>query len=158
MNALGAWNRWDRIDEHLLLGAKPSRRDVARLAALGVRAVVNLCEEFAGYGELLERQGIRQLHLPTIDYTVPTAEDLVRGMRFTAQQVADGRAVYLHCKAGRGRSAILAVCHLMAHRNVSAAEAYHIVKTARPHINAGIDKLPVVRVVERKIRDRSLTI
>lgn len=49
---------WDRVDDHVILGALPLSRDVPRLAAEGVRAVVNTCEEYAGPVDAYARAGI----------------------------------------------------------------------------------------------------
>ena len=39
---------WDEVHPQVILGARPFRRDVAKLANLGVGGVVNTCEEFRG--------------------------------------------------------------------------------------------------------------
>ena len=49
---LGRWlrvrNWYDHIAPNVIVGAFPFRRDVAGLAAAGVQAVVNTCEEYGG--------------------------------------------------------------------------------------------------------------
>src|SRR5205809_957096 len=49
MNLLGRWNWWDAVDEHVFVGAVPSIPDLRRLRALGVGAIVNMCDEFRGH-------------------------------------------------------------------------------------------------------------
>ena len=39
------------------------------------------------------------------------------------EQIAAGGKVYVHCKAGRARSATVAMCWLMKAKNMSAEEA-----------------------------------
>jgi atypical dual specificity phosphatase len=101
---------WDEIDEHVLMGAFPFPRDVPRLAAAGVRGVVNTCRESAGPLLAYQAAGIRQLHIPTIDFHPPVFDDILRAIEFIDDHVARGERVYVHCKAGRGRSATVVLC------------------------------------------------
>lgn len=152
MNALGRWNRWDAVDEHVLVGAVPSSRDLAKLHALGVGALVNLCEEFRGDEAALRQHRIEQLCLPTTDYFAPSEADIRRGISFMRDQVARGEKVYVHCKAGRARSATLVLCYLMAAHRCSAQEAYARLKAVRPHVSRGLDQRAVVAAIERSVR------
>ena len=76
------WRWWTRIDDHLLLGAFPFASTVPELAAEGVRAVVNTCEEYAGPTEAYEKAHIEQLRVPTVDYTPPTLEMVEQARSF----------------------------------------------------------------------------
>lgn len=156
MYKLGLWRQWDALDEHVLVGALPSKRDLAQLKAEGVGAVVNMCEEFTGHSTRLQAHGLDHLHLPTLDYFSPTEENLVRGMHFIDQQIADGKKVYLHCKAGRGRSATLALCYLMRRYDIPAKEAYVRLRAARPHVSRNLDFRIAVQNIETQLREGSL--
>jgi atypical dual specificity phosphatase len=138
-------NWWDAIDENVLLGAVPFENDVQPLAAMGIRGVVNTCEETAGPVGQYRRHGIRQLRIPTIDYTDPSMSDLERAVEFIREHTAAGQKVYVHCKAGRTRSGIVAICWLIEHRQVTAAAAQEILNTARPHVNRHLSSRPVVQ-------------
>lgn len=48
------------------------------------------------------------------------------------------KIVYLHCKAGRSRSATIAIAYLMKHNNWSMEEAKEYVKSKRPEINPNL--------------------
>ncbi|SMP53977.1 atypical dual specificity phosphatase [Neorhodopirellula lusitana] len=138
-------NWWDFIDDHVIVGARPFARDVAGLKAAGVGAVVNTCEEYAGpvveYGE----HGIVQLHIPTTDFTAPSLADVETAVQFVQEHVERGEVVYIHCKAGRARSATVALCWLVAHRGMSADEAQALLLAKRPHIHP---RLPARQVVQ----------
>ena len=129
---LRAW--WSHVDDGTILGALPFSSDVASLQAEGVRAVVNMCEEYAGPEEVYERAGIVQLRLPTIDFTAPSLEHLKRGVAFIEQYVSAGQGVYVHCKAGRGRSATMMLCWLVATKDMTPEEAYAFLLKKRPHV------------------------
>lgn len=149
MCVVGLWRRWSWVDEHVAVGALPGRRDVDSLCAAGVAAVVNLCEEFDGCQRLFEQRGAAYLRLPTLDYHSPSVESLHRGVTFILEQRRSGRKVYLHCKAGRRRSAILALCYLIAAQDLAPEEAERRLRLARPHVDRRLDRLETVRAFAR---------
>lgn len=152
--ALGRWlhvrHWWDRIDDHVILGALPFASDVSKLAAEGVRGVVNTCEEYGGPTAAYTAANIRQLHIPTTDFHPPRLEDLERAVEFMRQCAARGESVYVHCKAGRARSATVVACWLIATHGLSPAEAQAFMLARRPHIHRHIDQRPVVQEFARR--------
>ena len=95
---------WDPVDEYVLLGALPLKSDVPKLAKLGVRAVVNMCQEYPGPRKLYEKYQIEQLWLPTVDFNPPSLESVQRGVAFLKQKTEEKSRVYVHCKAEIGRA------------------------------------------------------
>ncbi len=148
---------WDRIDPLVIVGAFPFGRDVAGLYREGVRAVVNTCEEYAGPIVQYEHHGIDQLHIPTTDFTHPRIEDVNRAVDFVQRHVEHGDSVYIHCKAGRARSATVAICWLMKYRGHSIDEAQKLLLEKRPHINPRLTERPVVRQFAESILHRDPT-
>lgn len=58
--------------------------------------------------------GVEQLRLSTVDLTgVPTVENLRKGVEFILKHRACGSSVYVHCKAGRSRSATMVAAYLI---------------------------------------------
>jgi atypical dual specificity phosphatase len=137
-------NWWDHIDEYVIVGAYPFAMDVARMRAAGVRAVVNTCEEYAGPTNAYLKHEIDQLWIPTTDFTHPRLEDLERAVEFVQKHSEAKQTVYIHCKAGRARSATVAICWLIKHRSLSVEEAQLKLLVARPHINRRLAQRPVV--------------
>lgn len=111
-------NYWTLIDSHVFIGAAPIYflRHVEQLHARGVRGVINLCSEYSGPVEAYRKLGIEQLYLPTIDHREPTLEDLERAVHFIEKHKTQKSRVYIHCKAGKGRSAAVAFCWLLYDR------------------------------------------
>ncbi|WP_345328517.1 dual specificity protein phosphatase family protein [Novipirellula rosea] len=136
---------WDYIDPSVIVGAYPFARDVPGLSAEGVRAVVNTCEEYPGPLKAYETFGIEQFHMPTTDFTHPLFEDVCNAVEFVQRHVEDQGKVYIHCKAGRARSATVAICWLIKHRGLSISEAQTTLLAARPHINPRLGQRPVVQ-------------
>lgn len=58
--------------------------------------------------------GVKFLQLNTTDiFCAPSQEKLVKGVSFINDFRNRGKCVYVHCKAGRTRSATLVACYLM---------------------------------------------
>lgn len=58
--------------------------------------------------------GVDQLRLSTVDLTgVPSLQNLQRGVDFALRHRERGTSVYVHCKAGRSRSATLVAAYLI---------------------------------------------
>jgi len=69
--------------------------------------------EWDGHVALYHTSGIEQLHLPTPDFTSPDIQAVHSGVDFIARFAEQGRRVYCHCKAGRGRSATITLAWLI---------------------------------------------
>ncbi|MEM6690507.1 MAG: phosphatidylglycerophosphatase and protein-tyrosine phosphatase 1 family protein [Planctomycetota bacterium] len=136
---------WDSIDAHVIVGAFPFAHKVPAMSDAGVRAVVNTCEEYCGPIKAYERHGIEQFHMPTTDFTHPQIEDVRRAVDFIQSHVERGHVVYIHCKAGRARSATVAMAWLMAHREMTPDEAQRHLLDKRPHVNPNIAQRPVIQ-------------
>lgn len=156
MYVTGRWRVWDWIDDDVLLGGAPSRTELRRLRDLGIRAIINLCDEFKGYRRELRRYGMAQLWLPAVDHYPVPLEYILRGLDYLRDQIAAGRRIYVHCKAGQGRSTTLALCYLMLRYGLTSREAYRRILRVRPHITKRLYERPAVLELERMIRAGAL--
>uniref|UniRef100_A0A7M4FJL9 Protein tyrosine phosphatase mitochondrial 1 n=1 Tax=Crocodylus porosus TaxID=8502 RepID=A0A7M4FJL9_CROPO len=112
-----------RIDRSVLLGALPLRARSPRVRQLvqeeNVRAVLTLNEDYETRflccsAREWEAMGVEQLRLSTVDLTgVPTLENLQKGVEFVLKHRECGNSVYVHCKAGRSRSATMVAAYLI---------------------------------------------
>ena len=151
LNRLTARRWWDRVDGNVILGALPFASDVQTLYDSGVRAVVNTCEEYAGPVDEYARLGIEQFRMPTTDFTPPRLADVRRAVAFIASKADRGETVYVHCKAGRARSATVVACWLMYRYRITANEAVSRLRQVRPHIVKELERRTVVRDFEREV-------
>jgi hypothetical protein len=116
----------------LVLGSKPrNRTDVTWLRAeFNVSSAISLLQShevvFA-----TEHYQMPVLQCPTPDYTAPTSTDLARALAHVQAGAAQGRTIYVHCKAGKGRSACVCVCVLMYMRGLSLVDAHAYVASRR---------------------------
>lgn len=59
--------------------------------------------------------GVEHCQLSTKDiFETPSHEKLIQGVSVMESVSKDGKTVYVHCKAGRTRSATLVGCYLMS--------------------------------------------
>jgi atypical dual specificity phosphatase len=84
-----------------------------KLYKLGVRGVINMCYEYSGPTFQYNRLGMKQLRLPTVDHFEPSASQLQEAMAFIKDYQKKGEKVYVHCKAGHGRAAAVAMCWMI---------------------------------------------
>jgi atypical dual specificity phosphatase len=152
------WNWWDEVFTHpetgakLFLGALPlakeafgitSRNDLETLQNKhGVKAVLSLVEVFENTSEGIitspitpedwEKAGILQLQVATPDFETMSISQLLRVAAFIDWNLREGRSVYVHCKAGRGRSKLGVDAYLLKYQHLSAKDAYNYVKMKRP--------------------------
>lgn len=59
--------------------------------------------------------GVKHCQLSTRDiFETPSHEKLIQGVSLMESVSKDGKTIYVHCKAGRTRSATLVGCYLMS--------------------------------------------
>ncbi|XP_066109996.1 phosphatidylglycerophosphatase and protein-tyrosine phosphatase 1 isoform X1 [Saccopteryx bilineata] len=122
---------YHRIDRTVLLGALPLR-SMTR-------------QEW-------RKLGIEQLRLSTIDMTgVPTLANLRRGVQFALKYQSLGQSVYVHCKAGRSRSATMVAAYLIQVYNCSPEEAVEAITKIRSHIYIRPGQLEVLKEFHKEI-------
>jgi len=128
------------VDETVLLGALPLWKVAKELITKeNVKGVVTLneayetrflCPDVNAWQEL----GARVCHIPTVDYNnAPSLEQVETGLNFIRSFEGSG-CVYVHCKAGRSRSATVVVCYVMKKYGLPPSEAIAFVQGKRPHI------------------------
>ncbi|NXM72889.1 PTPM1 phosphatase, partial [Serilophus lunatus] len=147
-----------RIDEAVLLGALPLRHTGRRVVAEeNVRGVVTLTEDyetrfFCCSPQEWEAMGVEQLRLSTVDLTgVPTLENLHKGVDFILKHRACGNTVYVHCKAGRSRSATMVAAYLIQLHRWSPQEAIQAIAKIRPHILVRHKQVQVLEKFHRNV-------
>jgi atypical dual specificity phosphatase len=146
---LKARNWWDEVEPGLMLGARPLRRDVETFAKLQVGSVVNMCEEYRGPVDLYEKYSIDQLWLPTTDFNAPSLEQVQQGVEYIQARLETdaprGGKVYIHCKAGRARSATVVLCWMVKYGGMTPEAAQKRLIEVRPHVNRELCQRKVVQ-------------
>ena len=137
MKRVPAWHFTPLAGTNLVIGAVPTADEQLReLQDDGVTAVVTMNQAWepqapGGVQAACGRVGLAHLQLPTPDYSSPSQRDIRRAVDFIGAHVDEGGKVYVHCNAGRGRSAVCVLAYLMASGGLSAGEAYELVAAQR---------------------------
>lgn len=138
---------WDRVDGRVIVGGVPLPWDVDRLQREGVVAVVNLCEETEGPTDALRRAGIPVLRVPMHDFARPSADAVARALDVIDDATRAGGTAYVHCKAGKGRSATVALCWLLREHGLDPREADRVLRQRRPQVNRDLLDAGLLRAV-----------
>jgi atypical dual specificity phosphatase len=131
----------------LFVGVVPAlAHDVQGLIArLDIAAVVDVCAEWPGRTHDEYRQlgcsAVEEVaRIPIPDMTVPPIPELERGADFVRTWIERKKKnVYVHCKAGRGRSVAVVLAYLVKWQGLSAEEAQKVVHSVRPHVYTVFD-------------------
>jgi protein-tyrosine phosphatase len=133
---------WIEMPGRLAIMARPRADDwlevdVAEWKTSGVDMVVSLLEreEISDLGlqreaELCRASGIEFVSFPVPDRGVPEIRQTLDVGRSIASAIADGRSVAVHCRAGIGRSCIVAACSMIC-SGIEANEALRLIGAAR---------------------------
>ena len=161
MEKITARTWWNRIDETVVLGALPFRGDSAKqlVAQENIAGVVSMNEDyelqiFSNQGPEWKELGVEFLQLATTDiFEAPSSEKLKRGVEFIYRISKEhpSSSIYIHCKAGRTRSATLVGCYLIEQYGMTPEEAVSLMKEKRPHVWLGPKQWEAIRAYHSNI-------
>lgn len=153
---------WNEVAPSLVLGRLPLEGDAKRLLTeFRINHVLCLVEDFELQPRLFVPlsaaqwggYGVGVTHIPTPDFETLHPTTLDRAVEALGALLGAGKRVLVHCKAGRGRSALVVICHLLrtgAYPDFpSAMEA---VKALRPDIKLNPQQILTARAYEKKVR------
>lgn len=121
-----------QITAHLFLGSQYNLVGLKKLKALGITAIVNM-RMHNNYTNAVH-QGIKYLHLPTVDNASPPIEVLIKGADFIDEEIKHNGKVYVHCRQGLGRGPTMAMAYLIK-IGMTYPEAYTMIRKVRKFIN-----------------------
>jgi tyrosine-protein phosphatase SIW14 len=117
-----------RIAPAYYRGAQPKGHDYADLAALGVKAVINLTGEDAAADEkaLASRAGLAYFQIPMTTHAAPTAAQLAEFLTIVNDPA--NQPVYVHCVGGRHRTGVMTAAYRITHDGWTADQAFREMK------------------------------
>ncbi len=114
-----------KVGAKLWRSAQPAPGDVAKLAAMGVRTIVNLRggREYGSWP--LEREACERHGIALVDFVVRSRGAPDRDTVLAAPAFFDAIAypALIHCKSGADRAGFVAALYLLVHENRSVDEA-----------------------------------
>lgn len=110
-------------------GFPTSRVEVQWLHQQGIRGIISMTERSLP-GDWTGKMSY--LHLPTVDMTAPTPENIDAAVRFMHEHVKAGKPVTVHCAAGLGRAGTILACYLVKYHDKTGSEAMAHLRRIRP--------------------------
>lgn len=132
------------VGDDLLMGAYPQDADdVAALKKAGVTAVFNLVQdvEYERQGgrdacaSALADAGIAEQRVEVVDYGNLLPGHIERAARTVLGWLQEGERVYVHCRAGMQRSAVVSAAIIALHEGLEPLAALDRVRARNPRAN-----------------------
>jgi atypical dual specificity phosphatase len=128
------------IVDHLLIGAFPrDAADVEMLAWLKIDRVLNLVadreyapEEREEVSAAYAEAGIEEQRIEFVDFGHLPGEEVEAAVRIVLGWLAEGHHIYLHCRAGRQRSAAIAAGVVAIREQIDLRDALRFVHAQKP--------------------------
>lgn len=112
-----------KVSDHYYRGGQPLGDDYARLAALGVKTVINLTNDEDGRADeqqMVEQQGMKYLHIPMTTRKAPTEAEIAAFL----SAVDEEGGVYVHCVGGRHRTGVMTAIYRMTKDGLTGEQAF----------------------------------
>lgn len=116
---------------NLFVGPQFKQRGWKSLEKWGIDSVVNMRREFDDRSLGIEIPNYH--HIPLVDDTAPSVEELESGVKFITENIDRGGKVYIHCGAGVGRAPTMASAYLIS-KGMTPKEAEETIRAKRSFI------------------------
>jgi len=111
-------------------GVRELDADLRFIAGQGVDLLVSLTETPTD-GKAAAAHGLELLHLPVVDFTAPTQEQLAEFVFRASGTIGKGDGVGVHCAGGKGRTGTFLAAFFVS-RGMTADQAIDEVRRLRP--------------------------
>ncbi|CAF2137453.1 unnamed protein product [Rotaria magnacalcarata] len=158
LSYIGIRKSYDRIDNTVFIGILPTLALQKYLIEQEkIDAVVSMNEDYeltyVSDQSLWAKHEIQHLRLPTRDFSNPQIENLFRGVKFLRTVRKANKTAYVHCKAGRQRSANLVACYLIDTYGMTPDEAARHIRSIRPSTIFGVQEIKRLNEFVERLRE-----
>ncbi len=101
------------ITEQIAVGKAPFQDEFLYLKNLGINAIVDVRSEYCDDKELINKLGMKFLHLEIDDGYAPQKDDLDKLFKFALPLLEKGERIFIHCQNGVGRSPLICIALLV---------------------------------------------
>ena len=116
-----------RIAPGYYRGAQPDARELAALATLGVKTIIDLQKDGdSSEAALVEKAGMKFVRIPMTTRVPPTSEQLTQFLTLVRDPAH--QPVYVHCKEGRHRTGVMTAIYRMVTDGWTADRAFREMK------------------------------
>jgi protein tyrosine phosphatase (PTP) superfamily phosphohydrolase (DUF442 family) len=141
-----------QITANLFLGSQYNLLGLKKPKAMGITAIVNM-RMHADYDDAAH-EGIKYLHLPTVDNTPPPLDVLIKGAEFIDTEIKNKGKVYVHCRQGLGRGPTMAMAYLIK-TGLTYQQAYAMIRRVRIFINPRPGQIEMLKKLEKYNKEKS---
>ena len=104
------------VNDQVLRGGQPTDAGFGKLAAMGVKTIIDLQEEGSRSHDekkLVKALGMRYINIPMKGMTTPTEKQISHALK--ALDDTSGGPVFIHCKRGADRTGVVIACYRVKH-------------------------------------------
>jgi protein-tyrosine phosphatase len=141
------------ITEDLALSRQPGPEDWPSLKEQGIRSVVDLRHESEGNSGKAEELEMAYLRLPIVEGCGASPEDLESVAAWIDERTRSDGPVLVHCREGRGRSAMVALASLVR-MGLPLQEAYRLTLKAQPAVALNAEQLDALTAFAERFEIR----
>jgi protein tyrosine phosphatase (PTP) superfamily phosphohydrolase (DUF442 family) len=136
---------------HLAIAPQPWRHEWQAIHAAGIRCVVDLRSQTQDDTAALTSLNMTFRHLPIVDGEATEQATLLELTDWILEQQASQGPVLVHCREGRGRSAMVG-CAVLIRMGVPLSEAYRVVRHARgQHVSLSDEQVEALEVFAKLV-------
>jgi protein tyrosine phosphatase (PTP) superfamily phosphohydrolase (DUF442 family) len=127
-----AVDNFGKVNDNYYRGGQPKREDYARLAAFGIRTVVDLRQSPPpDERTIVETAGMKFYSIP-MNESHPPSESTIRQFLQVVNDTAN-QPVFVHCRGGRIRAGVTAAVYRINHDGWTSDQAYAEMKKYHFH-------------------------
>ncbi|MBO0724830.1 MAG: tyrosine-protein phosphatase [Blastocatellia bacterium] len=116
-----------KVNDHIYRGGQPDEADYKKLAAIGIKTVIDLREHPEGYARrLTEDAGMQYINIGLNDKRAPTDAESSRFLQLVNDE--NNWPVFVHCAGGRHRTGVLLAVYRMEVDGWNARQAFEEMK------------------------------
>ena len=123
-------DNFGQVSSSYYRGAQPKGGDYARLAALGVKTVIDLTKDGdAQEAKLVKAAGMSFHRIPMTTHEPPSKDKVAEFLKLVDDPA--NQPVYVHCQGGRHRTGVMTAVYRMTKDHWTADRAFAEMKTYR---------------------------